>query len=123
MRRTLVGKEGGIEAYKLFNMKERGGRLGLVFADGGRCSLPYQRLVETELDLAMGAIVLHFYEHRVTIEGRNLIKLYEGLEDEDVGEITERHAHENDLGPETPYVVELICVRLKDEQSLDVARG
>lgn len=112
MRRTLVGKNDGVGASKLFQLKERGGRLGLIFADGRRKSLPYLQLIETEYNPDMAAIILDFVGHRVTVYGRNLIHLYEGIEDEEVGEITERHVNDVGLEESLPYITRITFERV-----------
>jgi hypothetical protein len=94
------------------NTKERGGRLGFVLGDGTRRSLPYFQLVETIYSPEIGGIVLESVGYGVTLHGRNLASLYEALEDEDVGEVTERH--ENDVGlPEAAaYITKITFERV-----------
>jgi len=95
MRHTLVGDRSEPAAFRHLAEGHQGfgSRVGFRFADGRMRSLPYTHLVETEFDPKIG-IVLHFVGQRVTIAGRNLVGLYNGLEDGTIGEIIERHGSE-----------------------------
>lgn len=105
MRQKLAGDRQDTLPYRHFatGISGFGSRIGFRFADGRRKSLPYTQLVETEYNPDVG-IILEFIGHRVTLTGRNLVRLYAEFEDEVVGEVTERHAHEM-MVPDTDLFV------------------
>jgi hypothetical protein len=92
MRRDLALKTEQA-AFRPFQTKSYGSRLGFRFADGRMKSLPYTQLVETEF-LPDSGVILEFVGHRVTLYGRNLTQLYYELESEEVGEIIESHTRD-----------------------------
>lgn len=108
MRRKLVGDRSEPAAFRHLaeNLRGFGSRIGFRFVDGGMKSLPYSHLVETAFDPTAG-IILEFVGHRVTITGRNLVALYDALEDEEVGEIVEQHANDMSLAEGDLYVARI----------------
>jgi len=117
MRRKLVGDRNEAAAFRHFAESQQGfdSRIGFRFIDGRMKSLPYTHLVETEFNPDIG-IILQFVAYRVTISGRNLIVLYNGLEDGAIGEIVEQHA--NDMAvPEDAIFISKISWEVIDGRS------
>ena len=71
-------------AFRPFQQKALGNRIGFRFADGQMRSLPYLQLIETQFHPDIG-VILEFAGHRVTLQGRNLQQLYCELEAEEIG--------------------------------------
>ena len=90
-------------AFRPFQQKALGNRIGFRFADGQMRSLPYLQLIETQFHPDIG-VILEFAGHRVTLAGRNLMQLYCELEAEEIGEIVERHSREFAVQPAACYV-------------------
>lgn len=105
MRRTLVGDRAEPSAFRHLAEGRQGldSRIGFRFLSGLMKSLPYSHLVETEFDPAVG-VVLQFVGHKVTLAGRNLVGLYQSLEDGTVGEIVEQHVNDMACPEEAPYI-------------------
>ena len=70
-------------------------------------SLAYSHLVKTEFNPGVG-IILRFVSYRLTIEGRNLVRLYNDLEDGAVGEIVEQHANEMSVAEDDAYISKIV---------------
>ncbi len=95
MRLTLVDKAKPATAvpFRHYITKTHAARLGFRFRNGARRSLSYVALVETQFNPSVG-IILDFIGARVTIHGRNLEPIYDGIEDEDIGELIEQHTRD-----------------------------
>jgi hypothetical protein len=108
MRRSLVSEQDGqrLPWRKFGEGARRAGHTTIDFrlTGGRRRGLKYLHLVEPDYNPDAGGIHIEFVGHKVVIEGRNLEALYEGLCDEEIGEITERHANDLGLDEREPYI-------------------
>ena len=103
-RKDVARGEHVKRAYRELSDSRYGNRLSFQFANGNRKSLPYTHMIETEYNGDVG-VILTYVGHRVTIMGRNLFELNLRLEEENVGEIHERHDyHGLQVDENEPYV-------------------
>ena len=98
-------------AYRPFQQKALGNRIGFRFADGQMRSLPYLQLIETQFHPDIG-VILEFAGHRVTLSGQNLQQLYCELEAEEIGEIIERHTRDFAVLPSACYVETILWEKI-----------
>lgn len=105
MRRDITQKS-ETTAFRPFQQKALGNRLGFRFANGQMKSLPYLHLIETQFHPEIG-VILEFSGHRVTLSGQNLQQLYYEIEAEEVGEIVEQHTRTFAVQPGACFVASI----------------
>ena len=91
--------------------RERALELDLCLRTGDRWSFPYAYKTAMKFDLS-GTIILYFTTHEVTIQGRNLISLFDGLITHSVSQIREQ-SHDFDEVAEGSTVINALRVEEK----------
>ena len=91
--------------------RERAVELELCLRTGDRWAFPYAYKTAIKFDLS-GTIVLYFTTHEVTIQGRNLISLFEGLITHSVSQIREQR-HDFDEVVEGSTVITALRIEEK----------
>ena len=92
------------------------GRLVFVYNEDGKTkkrSQDYADLQDVDYDDYIGIILL-FRRWQVTLEGKNLDMIREGIDMKEIGRITERHKDEAKTKDTEPYISRIIWERVKE---------